>query len=55
MWNTQLARDDGQIQIVAVVIFLIGFGAHIDILFIFKVKISVLIEWSYRSPNYVDY
>ena len=26
-----------------------------NILFIIKVKILVLIQWSYRSSNYVDY
>ena len=48
-----------QIQIEAIVTFLIIFGTHIAILFIVEVKIVVLIRWSYRSlpppPNYVDY
>ena len=34
---------------------LIGFGAHMNILFIIKAKILVLIKWSYGPLDYVDY
>ena len=34
-----------------IVIFIIIFGAHMNILIIIKVKILVLINWSYRSPQ----
>ena len=51
-----IMQDDEQIQIVPIAIFLISFGAHINILFIIQVKILVLIKWSYSPPpNYVDY
>ena len=40
-----------QIQIEVVAIFLIIFGAHVNILLIIKVNILVLIKWSCRvSP-----
>ena len=38
-------------RIEAVATFLIIFGAHMNILFIVKVNILVLIKWSYRSPQ----
>ena len=38
-------------QIEAVATFLIHFGAHVDILFIIKVKYLMLIKESYRSPH----
>jgi hypothetical protein len=31
------------------------FGAYMNTSFIVKVKISMLMKWSYRSPNYVNY
>ena len=37
--NAQYVHDDWQVQIVAIVMFLITFGAHINILLIVKVKI----------------
>ena len=40
--NTQLVQDDYQIQIVPVAIFLIVFGARMNILFIVEVKILFL-------------
>ena len=40
--------DDQQIQIVP---FVHRLGAHMDILFIIKVKIIVLIKWSYIDPS----
>lgn len=50
MWNTQSARDDQQIQIVPVAICLVLiFGAHMNIIFIIKVWIIVLIKWWYTS------
>ena len=33
--------------------FLINFGVHMNIIFIIKVKILVLIEWSYDEPKIV--
>ena len=35
------------------VVGLITFGVHMNIAFIFKVRIFVLIKWSYRSPPIV--
>lgn len=40
-----------QIQIEAVAAFLIIFGAHVNIVFLMKVKIVVLVKYSYRSPR----
>jgi hypothetical protein len=40
-----------RIQIEVVATFLIFFGAHMNLLFINKVKIFVLIEWSYMFPQ----
>ena len=37
------------IQIKAVATFLKNFKAHMNILFIIKVKIFMLVKWSYRS------
>ena len=34
---------------------LIIFGARVNVLFNIKVQILVLIKWSYKSSNYVDY
>ena len=48
--NTQLVRDDWQIQIVDVAIFLTNLGAHVYISFTIEVKILELIKWSYRFP-----
>ena len=31
------------------------YQSHLNIVVIIKVKILVLITWSYRSTNYVDY
>jgi hypothetical protein len=45
----QLVRDGKQIQIEVVVTFLMIFGVHMNVLFVIKVKIFVLIKWSYRS------
>ena len=44
-----LAQDGVQIQIKDVVILLIHFEVHVNILFIIKVIFFVLIKWSYRS------
>ena len=46
----QLVRDGEQIQIETIGTFLSIFGANMNILFIIKVKILVLIKWSNRSP-----
>ena len=51
MWNTQLARDCSQFQIVSVAMSLIIYGAHMNVLFIIKVKLPELINSSYRSPQ----
>ena len=34
----------------AVVIFLIVFGAHMNVLLVIKVTVLVLTKWSYRFP-----
>ena len=46
----QLVQDDLEIQIMHVTICLIIFGAHMKSLSIIKVKILLIIKWSYRSP-----
>ena len=46
----QFVREDWQIQFMVVVIFLILFRARMILLFIVKLKILVLIKWSYMSP-----
>ena len=48
MWNMQLVQDNKHIHIMHVVICLIFFGAHMNILLIIKMKILVLINRSYR-------
>ena len=55
--NMQLVQGDWQLQILVVVIFLINFGAQINILFIIRVRTLELIQWLYKSPslNYVEY
>jgi hypothetical protein len=47
----QLLWVDKQIQIMHVVISFINVGAYMNILFIIKLKILVLIKWSYSSPQ----
>ena len=56
IWNTRLVQDGYQIQIEAAATFLVIFEAHMINLLIIKVKILVLIKWSYRSSpsNYGD-
>ena len=51
MQNTQSMRDDCQLQIIYIEIFLVIFEARMIILFIIKVKIIELTKWSYRSPK----
>ena len=51
--NTRLVQDGWQVKAVAT--FLMIYLAHMDILFTIKVKLPVLIKWSYRSPNYADF
>jgi hypothetical protein len=45
------------IHIDSLATFLIIFRVHMNVLFIVKVKILVLIKWSYSAPgeNYFDY
>ena len=43
------------IQVVHVAVCLRILRAHMYILLIIQVKISVLIKWSYGPPNDVDY
>ena len=45
------AHDQYEMVIKAIATFLIISGANTKILFIPKVKILVLIKWSYRSPQ----
>jgi hypothetical protein len=52
--TSRLVQDDQQIQNVPIAICLIKFRAHMNILFIGKVKILMLTNWSYRYPNHVD-
>ena len=40
-------------KIKVIATFLVIFGAYMDILFNIKVKIVVLIQWSFRSPSIV--
>ena len=49
--TTQLVWDDCLFQIVTTAIFLIFVGAHMNIVFIVKVKIHDDIKWSYRFPQ----
>ena len=42
-------RDASEIQIEAVATFLISFGGRMNILSMIRVKILVLVKWSYRS------
>ena len=48
--NTKLVQNDCQIQIVPIAIFFIILSAHMNILFIIKVRICVLIKWSQSPP-----
>ena len=48
--NMQLLQDDYQFKIVVIDIFLVNFGAHMNILFVVGVRILVDIEWSYSNP-----
>ena len=50
VWNVQLEQYVLQIQIVSIPIFLIIFWAHMNILFITKVKIFLVVKWSYEFP-----
>jgi hypothetical protein len=55
IWNTQLVQNHWQIQFVHIAICLIIFGAHMDILFIIRVKIFMLITGHTGPTNYADY
>ena len=44
-----------QIQTMLVAICLMIFEAHRSNLFIINMKIFLLIKWSYKSSNHVDY
>jgi len=44
----QIVQDDYQIQILFIIIFLIDFGVHMNILFIVKAMFDFLIQWSSR-------
>ena len=49
-------QGDKQIQITPIALCLSICRAHVNILYIIKVKILVLIKWSYTGPsNYVEY
>ena len=37
------------------IVCLVIYGAHMNILYIVKVKILNVIKWSYRSPQDIDY
>ena len=50
IWNTLWIHDSLHIWIEAIATFLIVCEAHLNILFITKVKILLLLKWSYRSP-----
>ena len=49
--NTRLVRDDQQVQIETVAIFLIIFGTRMNIFLLVKVNILFLLEWYYRCPD----
>ena len=53
--NTQVVQLDKQIQLMLVAIFLTIFRTRMNFLSIIKVKILVLIKWSYRSSNHDEY
>lgn len=42
----RLVEDGYQIQVKALVIILINFGARINVFFIIKVEVLVFIQWS---------
>ena len=44
-YDTQILQDGDQIQAITVTIFLINFGAHMNILLIIKVRIFFLNKW----------
>lgn len=48
--NMQVVQDDEKIQSVPIAIYLMISGAHLNIWYIIKVKIFVLMKWSYKSP-----
>ena len=49
--NTHLVQDDKQIQIVPITTYLIILAVHMNMLSTIKVKILMLIKWSYGSPQ----
>ena len=49
--HNKLVRNDYQISIAHVAIYLMIFKAHMNILLFIKVKIVELIKWSYRCPQ----
>ena len=55
IWNMWFAQDGKHIQIVHVSIFAINFGAHMNIFYVIKVKILVLIKWLYTFTNKLEY
>ena len=48
----RLRRDAWEIQNEVVAAFLINFKDHMNILFISKVKILLLIRWSHKSRRF---
>ena len=56
-FSQDMKQDCYQIQIVPLAICFIIFGARMSILLVIRLKILVLVKWSYKSPpsNYVDY
>ena len=55
LWDTQLLREKWQIQIVPIAICFQIFIARVNIQFIIKVYILVLIKWSCRFPPPPDH
>lgn len=49
--RTRLVRHALQFQIMAVATFLVIYRAHLNILFVVKVKVFVLVKWSHRPPQ----
>ena len=55
IWNMWFVKNISQIQFEVISIFFLKFQSSYDYLYHFYVKILVLICWSSRSSNYINY